>query len=171
MNNFNYYNRNLYDVTGSHLTETLIELAEDERWQNKDTYYFYNFFPTHVSDQSLDPENSCFKLIAQPTHNQPGSGRIYFHGEDPSWKDLEEFVQDSAFREIWKNYKSNELKGKDFTDPNDQACVLLSYEIARRVKVDPELYPVTREQTIEAIDKVMSTTGGEYPNMVRYSTI
>ena len=92
MQDLNYYNYNLHGMSGNDLKNLMIDLVEDKRWKEKQTYFFYNFKPDSDSDKIPDVEDYCFKINATPTENQPGSGHIDFHQEPSSWSALEKYV-------------------------------------------------------------------------------
>ena len=167
MQRLDYYHYNLHGRSGNDLKDVMIDLVEDKRWKKNQTYFFYNFIPSGDFDEIPESEDYCFKIDAKWTKNQPGSGYIDFHQKPSTWSALKKYVEKPTFPNSWRDYSDNVLNKTNFTEPYNIANVLLSFEIARRVKISSDLYPVTRSMTETAIDMVMSFQEKIYPKQVR----
>ena len=145
------------EKTGEQLEKLLLHLVKEE-W--------------NVSEhQFLIKDKIYFNIEPNPTPDQPGNGCAKFLCEENSllacrWDDLLCEVEKSSFSK-----KRTGDNGFLNTELVEQPCgkwlaanILMSFEIARR---EPsERYPVTREETIEAINIVMNASENSYPNQV-----
>lgn len=150
MNYFDKYNYNLFDMTGEQLTDLMIELV-DHWWEDESRYVFHYFNPRHDSSEVF------FSLKPKPKRKQPGNGLLVIGNEPCRWSDMRRFVEGSHFSSCWSNYLHQYFDRRTFFKAENKACVLLSFEIARRAYIESRfLYPVTRQMTISAIRTVMS---------------
>lgn len=166
----NYHNIILNTKTGNQLLELLIEIVKSETWkedvekhkQNNrhGNYYFHN----DVNGNSRD-----YVFIIFPNEGsdaQPTNAYVDFHKKPSKWKDLQQYVADPQFPVIRQKFLTQNLIGNDYTDEHYRANVLLNFEIARRVEVEPESYPITRQMTRCAINEVMNSTRETYATQV-----
>lgn len=88
---------------------------------------------------------------------------MVFSGKDSQWSDPVDEVKNFEFPRLRNQFLKEKLGGKTILEENGtmRAIVLLCFEVARRVRVNKTLYPIAREETIEAINEVMRTAGKE----------
>ena len=156
----NENNYNLHGETGENLKEVLIHIVDKKIWEESITYFFHDSAQTNIIWK-----NYCFYIKPNPQSIQVRSGILDFHKKPSRWIDLKKFVIDSGFPKFWKNFLTEKINGKNFTDQKIIACVLLCFEIARRV-FPKENYPITRKMTRDAIDEVMEASTETYTKKV-----
>ena len=141
--------------TGRELQEVFNDLIGGKYWRRNVIFEF-----------SIKRED-YFTIKPNPTRNQPGNGLVEFSNlnsySKPSWRSLYFVVSNNRFPEKRQSFLQNKLSDLPF-DANLFANILMSFEIARRVKVNT--YPLSREQTAEAIDVVMASSQSDYPTKV-----
>ena len=163
----NDYNYNIYENNGEQLLEELINLVENKPWdQGRHTNYYFHAYPS-ASTVVPNPRNYCFIIFPKENSiHQIRNAYLDFHKIPSSWDDLEDVVNDIEFPEFWQEFLEEQIGSKRFTDRYIIACVLLCFEIARRASFE-ENYPLTREMTQDAIDKVMEAPMEIYGDQVR----
>ncbi|CAK8682286.1 unnamed protein product [Clavelina lepadiformis] len=100
------------------------------------------------------------KIEANP-RNQPGDGRLFVGRQAHRWKTLKPILSDSSFNEKYESFLENELNSplvNDFKKMELECCVLLLFEIARRVENERgiDVKFLTRDEVDEAIDKALN---------------
>ena len=160
----NESNYNLHGETGENLKAVLIHIVDKKKWEESITYFFHDFNDSAQTNRNW--KNYCFYITPDPQFIQVKSGILDFHKKPSKWIDLKKVVKDFGFPKFWKNFLTEKINGKNFTDPKIIACVLLCFEIARRV-YPKENYPITRKMTRDAIDKVMEASTETYTEKVR----
>lgn len=137
---------------------------------NRTPYMIYpnpSLFNSSFTPIPPDHRNECFTLKAKRTENQPGNGILSFGGKFHRWSELQGELKDCAFPTLWRKYYNEKIGQNDFQSQKYMTCVLLSFEIARRVETSK--YPVTRGMTGIAINNVMATGfTTDYENKVKY---
>ena len=144
------------DFTGQQLQEFLLRLVKKEWLSGCKRKFLIN--------------KNIFFIEVRPTDDEPGNGIVTFPNTNlfSSWKKLAVVLKEFSFREIRKNFLQNKLKTLHFNE-RFAVNVLLLFEIVRRepsVDSYPNPYPVSRGQTIEAINKVMNSSAYDYENQV-----
>ena len=160
---------NCYDIgnmTGEHLGCYLQELV-DTKWKKGIFKFIIN-------------NKLCFTIKAAPTDLQPGNGEVSFpvipsksegwrFYNSHSWQQLADVLRDKSFAEKRTKFLSECLVNQSFDDDCCAANVLLLFEIARRKEDE---YPITRIETIHAINKAMKSfqyLTNAYENQVNIS--
>ncbi|XP_076808885.1 uncharacterized protein LOC143451976 isoform X2 [Clavelina lepadiformis] len=101
------------------------------------------------------------KIVANPTPNQKGNGRLSVGGHAHSWETLKPILSDSSFNEIYELFLENELNSplvNDFERQELACCVILLFEIARRVENERgiDVKFLSRDEVDKAIDKALN---------------
>lgn len=156
-------NWNIRGQSGSQLTLEMVLMVVQRKWNRGVEYNFYDC--VGKSDPDDIPRDSlCFTIKPNPTSNQPGNGLVDFQSRRITSNDLRSAVQNIDFPYIYEDYKKYEINRMDFTDLNHMACVLLSFEIARRYDPDNDTYPIDGRMTESAIRRVMSSVNSTDEN-------
>ena len=163
-----YHNYNIYDKNGEELVKILIDLVENKNWIEGKNYFFHAY--PGDSKKIPRPINYCFMILPHPKRVQVRSGVVKFQEKAPTWSDLKPFVKHPVFPGFWKTFLRTKIKDTNFEDPRNQACVLLCFEIARRASIEAD-YPLNRDMTRRAIDKVMVAPKATYSVQVRPNNI
>ena len=169
---------NLYadvsDCSGKKLLKTLIDQVENN-WTDGNTLNFYtnsNFGIAKnksftITEETTNISYSGYKLFyveVKPQSIQTGSGIIYFltrNGKfvDYSYKNssLRKQFSSSIFKTKWWKYYENGFNREDFSLLEIAACVLFTFEVARRRSDEqshPNLqkrYPLKRKEVDQAL--------------------
>ena len=158
------------NFTGKRFEDDLLRLVEIE-WEEDIVHEF------------LIKDKFYFTIKAAPTDSQPKNGIVTFPNmslEQDNWRffcalpwkddenDLFSAVNEVIFTKQRKKYLNGQLANQVYSK-SLAANVLMSFEIARREPcvngIQPNGYPISREQTIEAIDIVMKSEL-DYPAQV-----
>ena len=146
----------LQKMSGSDMQSYMEKQVDGGRWQSGDVHGFHR-----GSKGSAE-----FRIIANPTLNQPGDGIIQFRqtGGDykaPVYDDLRKTIEKPSFQQKRQDWKTKDLSKANFRTKTDKANVMLDFEVARRN--DDYLL---RSEVEAGIRKAIKSPPKDYPNQV-----
>ena len=175
------YHKNVGDLNGEEWLKYLEDLV-DNSWKHAEKICLYHeTFSVSECDGMLGQEgDKQFYIMAAPTPNQPGNGIVYNYLRRENKfvaftynknRDIKPVFEEFRFKSIWKDFQDQRIKdfASKYTEEQYAACILQSFEIARRHKEERE--QLQREQVRDAIEIVMEISlESEYQTQVRRLT-